>query len=182
MNTPVDKFVMPPSLFEPLNGVSGHVANCTQNRSYREVNDILEYVPIRAGEIHFARVPREYWEHRLQMIKGLGLNAVGVYIFWNFHELSPGIFDFRNGERDLVGFLELAAKYKLHVLLRPGPYVCAEWDFGGLPARLLGIEGLKIRASNNLYEEEVLTYFTALSRVIMPFLKINGGNIILLQI
>lgn len=82
------------------------------------------------------------------MIKALGLNAVSVYLFWNFHELSPGVFDFITGERDLVGFLELATKYKLNVLLRPGPYVCAEWDFGGLPARLLGIKDLRIRASN----------------------------------
>lgn len=116
------------------------------------------------------------------MIKALGLNAVSVYIFWNFHELSPGVFDFKTGERDLIGFLELATKYRLHVLLRPGPYVCAEWDFGGLPARLLGIKDLRIRASNYLYEEEVHIYFKALSTVIKPYLKINGGNIILLQI
>lgn len=86
------------------------------------------------------------------MIKALGLNTVGVYVFWNHHELEKGRFDFRNGERDLVGFLELTKKHGLRVILRPGPYVCAEWDFGGLPTRLLGIPELKIRSSDKIYE------------------------------
>jgi beta-galactosidase GanA len=116
------------------------------------------------------------------MIKGLGLNAVGVYVFWNHHEIEKGVFDFTKGERDLVGFLELAQKHGLKVLLRPGPYVCAEWDFGGLPARLLEHSSLTIRASNAAYEAEVYTYFKALSEVVKPYLNINGGSIILLQI
>lgn len=86
------------------------------------------------------------------MIKALGLNAIGVYVFWNHHELEKGRFDFRNGDRDLVGFLELAKKHGFRVILRPGPYVCAEWDFGGLPARLLGNPELKIRSSSTIYE------------------------------
>jgi beta-galactosidase GanA len=87
------------------------------------------------------------------MLKAAGLNTIGVYIFWNHHELTKGVFDFTTGERDLIGFLELTKKYEFNVIIRPGPYVCAEWDFGGLPARLLGVPGLKIRQSNKLYEE-----------------------------
>lgn len=118
-----------------------------------EVGSILKHAPVWAGELHFTRIPREYWEHRLQMVKALGLNALSVYIFWNYHELSRGVFDFENGEKDLVGFLKLSQKYGFKLLLRPGPYVCAEWDFGGLPARLLGIKNVTIRASNKPYED-----------------------------
>jgi beta-galactosidase len=85
------------------------------------------------------------------MVKALGLNALSVYIFWNYHELSRGVFDFENGEKDLVGFLKLSQKYGFKLLLRPGPYVCAEWDFGGLPARLFGVSNLTIRSSNKPY-------------------------------
>jgi beta-galactosidase len=81
-----------------------------------------------------------------------------------------------------VGFLKLSAKLGLKVLLRPGPYVCAEWDFGGLPARLLGIKDLVIRSHKKAYEDEVWLYFSALAEVIRPHLDINGGNIILMQI
>lgn len=70
-------------------------------------------------------MPKEYWEHRLLMIKALGLNSISVYIFWNDHEVRKGLFDFNTGTKDLVGFLKLAKKHNLKVLLRPGPYVCA---------------------------------------------------------
>jgi beta-galactosidase len=143
---------------------------------------LSEYLPIHAGEMEYSRVPAEYWEHRLRMIKAMGLNAVSVYVMWNYHELAEGEFDFEHGDRNLKGFLELAQNVGLRVLLRPGPYVCAEWDFGGLPARLLGIEGLVIRSANELYEAEVKIFFEALAPIISPFLASNGGNIILLQI
>jgi beta-galactosidase len=76
------------------------------------------------------------------MIKALGLNALSIYVIWNYHEVSRGEFDLSTGNKNLWHFLELAEKYKMMVLFRPGPYVCAEWDFGGLPARLLSIEHL----------------------------------------
>jgi hypothetical protein len=140
------------------------------------------YLPIRSGEIEYSRLPEEYWEHRIRMIKAMGLNAVSIYVMWNHHELKQGSFDFVNGNKNLTAFLELTKEYELNVLLRPGPYVCAEWDFGGLPARLLGIEGLEIRSANALYETEVKLYFRALAPIIRPYLAANGGNIILLQI
>lgn len=82
------------------------------------------------------------------MLKAMGLNALSVYVMWNYHEIERERFDYTTENKDIVKFLELAVKNKMKVLLRPGPYVCAEWDFGGLPARLLGIEGLTIRTSN----------------------------------
>jgi beta-galactosidase len=82
---------------------------------------------IVAGEIHYSRIPVEYWEHRLQMVKSMGFNALSVYVMWNYHEVSFGKFDYNTD----------AKKYGFYVLIRPGPYVCAEWDFGGMPTRFL---------------------------------------------
>lgn len=97
---------------------------------------------IYAGEIHYSRIPVEYWEHRILMIKAMGLNALSVYIMWNYHEIEKGKFDFETENKNLTHFLHLAEKHQMKVLIRPGPYVCAEWDFGGLPSRLLSIPGL----------------------------------------
>ena len=91
---------------------------------------------IRCGELHFARVPKPYWRHRIRMCRAMGLNAVCAYLFWNFHEQSPGVFDFA-GDRDVAEFCRIAQEEGMWVLLRPGPYVCAEWEFGGLPWWLL---------------------------------------------
>ena len=92
---------------------------------------------IISGEMHFARIPREYWRHRLRMAKAMGLNTIATYVFWNYHEINPGVFDFRTGNRDLAAFVRIAQEEGLWVILRPGPYACAEWDFGGFPSYLL---------------------------------------------
>lgn len=85
------------------------------------------------------------------MYQALGLNALSVYIMWNYHEIERGKFDFSTDNKNLPLFLDLAQKYDMKVLFRPGPYVCAEWDFGGMPARLLAIQGLVIRANNKQF-------------------------------
>lgn len=82
------------------------------------------------------------------MIKAMGLNTLSIYIMWNYHEVQRGLFDFYTENKNLPLFLDLAQKHQMMVLFRPGPYVCAEWDFGGMPARLLSIDGLVIRANN----------------------------------
>jgi beta-galactosidase len=87
---------------------------------------------IRCGEIHAPRVPREYWRHRLQMCKAMGLNTVCAYLFWNMHEPQPGRFEW-SGQADAAEFCRVAQEQKLWVILRPGPYSCAEWEMGGLP-------------------------------------------------
>lgn len=91
---------------------------------------------IRCGEIHFARVPREYWRHRLQMAKAMGLNTICAYLFWNYHEWEEGKYDW-SGQRDAAEFCRIAQEEGLWVILRPGPYACAEWEMGGLPWWLL---------------------------------------------
>ena len=87
---------------------------------------------VKAAEIHYPRIPRPYWEHRIKMCKALGMNAVCIYIFWNIHEQKEGQFDF-TGQNDVAEFCRLAQKNGMYVIVRPGPYVCAEWEMGGLP-------------------------------------------------
>ena len=87
---------------------------------------------IISGEMHYARIPHQYWRHRLKMLKAMGLNAVATYVFWNFHEPEQGKWDF-SGDKDLAEYIKIAGEEGLMVILRPGPYVCAEWEFGGYP-------------------------------------------------
>ena len=98
----------------------------------------LDHKPFQiiAGEIHYARIPREYWRQRMEMAKAMGLNTIATYVFWNVHEPRPGVYNF-SGNADLAAFLQLAQEEHLYVLLRAGPYSCAEWEFGGFPAWLL---------------------------------------------
>src|ERR1017187_10962996 len=99
---------------------------------------------IRCGEIHAARVPKEYWRQRLQMCKAMGLNTVCAYLFWNLHEPKPGEFVW-TGQADDAEFCRIAKEEGLWVILRPGPYACAEWEMGGLPWWLLKNDDIKLR-------------------------------------
>ena len=87
---------------------------------------------VKAAEVHYPRIPRPYWEHRIQMCKALGMNTLCLYVFWNIHEQKEGQFDF-TGNNDVAAFCRLAQKNGMYVIVRPGPYVCAEWEMGGLP-------------------------------------------------
>jgi len=135
-----------------------------------------------SGEIHPARVPAEYWRHRIQMARGMGTNTIAAYIFWNYHETAEGTFDFSSGNRDLARFFRTAQEEGQWVILRPGPYVCAEWDFGGLPPYLLKDPTLKVRCLNPRYMQAVERYIARLAQVIKPWLVTNGGPILMLQI
>lgn len=138
---------------------------------------------IRGGEIHPQRVPREYWQHRLRMMKAMGLNTASSYFFWNDFERADGSFDFSSGNRDVAAFLRLCQDEGLKVLFRPGPYCCGEWDYGGLPIRMLTKPGYIIRSTENPeYLEECEKYLKAIGEVARPFLWQNGGPIILTQI
>ena len=88
---------------------------------------------IISGEMHPARIPRAYWRHRIQMAKAMGCNTIAAYIFWNFHEITEGVFDFKTNNKDIAAFVKLCQEEGMWVIFRPGPYVCAEWDFGGIP-------------------------------------------------
>jgi len=137
---------------------------------------------IMSGEMHPARIPVEYWRHRIRMAKAMGLNTVAMYVFWNYHETKEGVFDFTSGNRDIAQFVRIAQEEGLWVLLRPGPYVCAEWDFGGIPSYLLADPELKIRSLNPHYMQAAERYISALAPIVRPLLVGNGGPILMVQI
>lgn len=134
-----------------------------------------------SGELHYARIPREYWRQRLRMARAMGLNTVATYVFWNFHELRPGVFDFRTGMRDLPEFLREAQEEGLWVILRPGPYACAEWDFGGFPAWLAKDTTLRVRSRDPRFLRAARRYVRALGHAIRPWLVTHGGPILMVQ-
>ncbi|KAM9305711.1 beta-galactosidase-1-like protein [Gastrophryne carolinensis] len=134
-----------------------------------------------SGSIHYSRVPSFYWKDRLQKMYMTGLNAVQVYVPWNYHEPQPGMFNF-DGDRDLDHFLNLTAEVGLLVILRPGPYICAEWDMGGLPAWLLNKKDISLRTSDPDYLNAVDSWLSVLLPKIHPRLYCNGGNIISVQV
>ncbi|NWY11244.1 BGAL galactosidase, partial [Aphelocoma coerulescens] len=134
-----------------------------------------------SGSIHYARVPRPAWRDRLLKMYMSGLNAVQVYVPWNYHEMLPGVYDF-TGNRDVEAFLDLTAELGLLVILRPGPYICAEWDMGGLPAWLLWKPDITLRTSDPAYLAAVDSWLHILLPKIKPHLYQHGGNIISVQV
>ena len=136
---------------------------------------------IRCGEMHFARVPREYWAQRLQMMKAMGLNAVCVYLFWNLQEWTPGHFD-PAVEKDEADFCRLAQKEGLWVLLRPGPYSCAEWDEGGLPWWLLKDDSLRLRSLDPKFLGPAADYLHDVGKTLAPLQVTHGGPILMVQV
>ena len=138
-------------------------------------------IQIHSGEMHYARIPKPYWRHRLKMMKAMGLNAVATYVFWNYHETEPGKWDFKSGNKDIAEYIKTAQEEGLFVILRPGPYVCAEWEFGGYPWFLAKVPGMVIRGNNDQYLAATKAYFTALYGQVKNLLVSNGGPIIMVQ-
>ena len=137
---------------------------------------------IRCGEMHFARVPREYWRHRLQMARAMGLNTICAYLFWNYHEWNEGKFDW-SGQRDAAEFCRIAQEEGLWVILRPGPYACAEWEMGGLPWWLLKKSDREfLRTRDPLFLTACRSWFAEVSRVMAPLQVTNGGPILMVQV
>ena len=136
---------------------------------------------IRCGEVHAARVPVEYWRNRLQMAKAMGLNTVCAYLFWNQIEPTPGEFDWR-GQADIEEFCRIAQEEGLWVILRPGPYACAEWEMGGFPWWLLKNDDVKLRTRDPLYLEAAKNYLKEVGRVLGPLQITRGGPIIMVQV
>ncbi|WP_088104315.1 glycoside hydrolase family 35 protein [Halalkalibacter urbisdiaboli] len=136
---------------------------------------------ILSGAIHYFRTVPEYWEDRLQKLKALGLNTVETYVAWNVHEPKKGQFHF-SGLADIEAFIETAHKLGLYVIVRPSPYICAEWEMGGLPAWLLAEKEIALRCSHPTFLKYVEDYYDVLLPKLKRFLLKNGGPIIALQI
>lgn len=145
---------------------------------------------IRSGELHPARIPHAYWRHRIQMAKAMGLNTVALYVMWNYHEMGTGPtqaqhFDFSSDDRAIGTFIDICQQEGMWVLLRPGPYVCAEWDLGGLSASLLSLPDIRLRtdsATDPRYMAAVRRYIDALIPLVKPRLASHGGPILMIQI
>uniref|UniRef100_A0A8B9U139 Beta-galactosidase n=1 Tax=Anas zonorhyncha TaxID=75864 RepID=A0A8B9U139_9AVES len=144
---------------------------------------LLEGMPFRifGGSMHYFRVPREYWEDRMLKMKACGLNTLTTYVPWNLHEQTRGKFDFTQ-DLDLEAFLSLAAKNGLWVILRPGPYICSEWDLGGLPSWLLQDPEMQLRTTYKGFTEAVDAYFDHLMPIVVPLQYKKGGPIIAVQV
>lgn len=136
---------------------------------------------ILSGAIHYFRMPKEDWYHSLYNLKALGFNTVETYVPWNFHETVEGEFDFE-GNKDIRAFLETAQSLGLYAIVRPSPFICAEWEFGGLPAWLLNDRNMRIRSRDAKYLEKVRTYFHELFKILTPLQIDHGGPIIMVQI
>ncbi|WP_340392068.1 beta-galactosidase family protein [Paenibacillus sp. FSL E2-0190] len=143
----------------------------------------LDEQPIRllSGALHYFRIVPEYWQDRLLKLKACGLNTVETYIPWNLHELEEGSFNFA-GFADIEAFVRLAGELGLHVILRPSPYICAEWEFGGLPAWLLADNNIQLRCNDNVYLSKLDAYFDELLPRLRPLLSTNGGPVLALQV
>lgn len=140
-----------------------------------------EKVQLICGEMHYPRIPVEYWRDRMQRAKAMGLNTISAYVFWAVHEPQPGEFNFE-GQADIARFVEIAAEEGLFVLLRPGPYVCAEFDFGGYPYWLQKDSTMKWRSDNPAFLAACERYLNALGKELAPHTVTNGGNIIMVQV
>ena len=136
---------------------------------------------VKAAEVHYPRIPRPYWEHRIKMCKALGMNAVCIYIFWNIHEQAEGQFDF-TGNNDVAEFCRLAQKNGMYVIVRPGPYVCAEWEMGGLPWWLLKKKDIRLRERDPYFMERVKIFEEKVGEQLAPLTIQNGGPIIMVQV
>ena len=132
---------------------------------------------VKAAELHYTRIPQAYWDHRIEMCKALGMNTICIYIFWNIHEQEEGKFDF-TGQNDIAAFCRAAQKHGMYVIVRPGPYVCAEWEMGGLPWWLLKKKDVALRTLDPYYMERVGIFMKEVGKQLAPLQVNKGGNII----
>ena len=136
---------------------------------------------IISGEIHYPRVPKEAWRQRMKMAKAMGLNTIGTYIFWNLHEPQKGKYDF-SGNNDIAAFVKTAQEEGLWVILRPSPYVCAEWEFGGYPYWLQNQKGLQVRSREPQYLAAYKAYIQQVGKQLAHLQVHRGGNILMVQV
>lgn len=136
---------------------------------------------VKAAELHYPRIPRPYWEHRIKMCRALGMNTICLYVFWNIHEQREGEFNF-TGQNDIAAFCRLAQKNGMYVIVRPGPYVCAEWEMGGLPWWLLKKKDIRLREQDPYFMDRVSKFMAKVGEQLAPLTIQNGGPIIMVQV
>ncbi|WP_205711157.1 glycoside hydrolase family 35 protein [Hymenobacter sp. HDW8] len=134
-----------------------------------------------SGELHYPRIPREAWRHRIRMAKAMGLNTIGTYVFWNAHEPEPGKFDFA-GNHDIAAFVKIAQEEGMWVVLRPSPYVCAEWEFGGYPYWLQKDKSLVVRSKDPNYLAAYGRYLKEVAKQLAPLQVNHGGPVLMVQV
>lgn len=174
-----------PTLYEyyTSNGITAGLSDLQPHFTLNEKN-----ITLYSGALHYFRIPQDYWRDRLRKMRAAGINAVETYMPWNLHEPQPGVFDFGSGGTDFESFLDVqkfiqtAKEEDLFVIIRPGPYICAEWEFGGLPAWLLRDKDIKIRTSDPVFMGHVQRYFTMLLSLLVNLQFTQGGPIIAFQI
>jgi beta-galactosidase len=162
----------------------GRVAaqNVPHNFALGDSTFLLDGKPLQliSGEMHYTRVPRAYWRDRMKMAKAMGLNTIGTYVFWNVHEAEKGKYDF-TGNNDIAEFVRIAKEEGLWVVLRPSPYVCAEWEFGGYPYWLLKDSTVKVRSKDPRFIEAYRNYINQVAKQLVPLLVTHGGNVLMVQ-
>lgn len=136
---------------------------------------------IRSGEMHYPRVPRACWRDRMRKLRAMGLNTLCTYVFWNLHEPEPEQFDF-SGQLDLAEYLRTAQEEGLLVIVRPGPYICTELDFGGFPGWLMRAPDMQVRSLHPAFMSAVERYLARVGRELSPLLASAGGPIVLTQV
>lgn len=161
------------------------LGSCSQKGTFEigEKTFLLNGEPfvVKAAELHYPRIPKEYWEHRIQAAKALGMNTICLYVFWNYHEPEENKYDF-SGQKDIAAFCKLAQKHDMYVIVRPGPYVCAEWEMGGLPWWLLKKKDIKLRELDPYYMERTKLFMNEVGRQLSDLQITKGDNIIMVQV
>jgi hypothetical protein len=164
----------------------GITSGLSAAQSYFTLNN--RNITIYSGAMHYFRVPKEYWRDRLRKMRAAGLNTVETYIPWNLHEPSNGFFDFGSGGSEMTDFLDVqkflktAQEEDLFAIVRPGPYICSEWEFGGFPSWLLRQKDIKLRTSDPVYMKFVSRYFNMLLSLLAIFQFTRGGPIVAFQV
>ena len=177
---------LPLALFSGLmlaGGLQAQTPKPQHTFSIGEKDFLIDGKPIiiRCGEIHSARVPREYWRNRLQSMHAMGLNTACAYLFWNFHEFKKGSYHWE-GQADVAEFCKIAQEEGMWVVLRPGPYACAEWDGGGMPWWLLKNPDIKLRTQDPEFIKAATDWFKEVGRVLGPLQITRGGPILMAQV
>lgn len=166
-----------------LNPVSSQATNRSGDFTVGKGTFLLNSKPfvVKAAEVHYPRIPRPYWEQRIKMSKALGMNTLCLYVFWNIHEPQQDHFNF-SGNNDVAAFCRLAQKHGMYVIVRPGPYVCAEWEMGGLPWWLLKKKDIRLREQDPFFMQRVKIFEKKVAEQLAPLTIQRGGPIIMVQV